>query len=491
MAYVIGTEVTDARNRAVTAQQALEMVEELYPELSFRLGGENENPIVLIGLESDDHGHTWDEGTVRKAPTCTSDGIRVYYCTEEGCPRVKTEIIPKLGHVERDTVIVEDPTCHSYGTKKFVCPRCGDTEWADIPMLEHEYDSHRQYNREYHESTCYCGAAKLFEHDWDDGILVVKPNCTADGSTIYTCNDCGQIKVAAVESSGHGQLQTMVENKVEATCTKDGSYDNVIFCTECNTEVSRKTIVIPAEGHNWDNGVITQNPTYVSHGVKLYTCACGETYTESIPKLEPNPETPRIVVESKKAPVGGTVKVTVSLADNPGVTAMYLTLLFDSNVLELISAEDAGLLDDAEFAPNLTAPYVFSWDNSIADGANTASGKLAIFTFKVKASAEVGPTAVSITYDEGDVIGYDLQPVDFAVVDGIINVIEYVPGDVNLDGDVNAIDVATLRRHLANWPDYLEICPEVADVNKDEKIDAVDVALIRRFLVNWDGVILQ
>ena len=40
--------------------------------------------------------HTWDAGTVTKAPTATEDGIRTYTCTE--CKvETKTEVIPKLG----------------------------------------------------------------------------------------------------------------------------------------------------------------------------------------------------------------------------------------------------------------------------------------------------------------------------------------------------------------------------------------------------------
>ncbi|MBQ9805139.1 MAG: hypothetical protein IJW49_01325 [Clostridia bacterium] len=488
MAYVLAETVTDERNRAVALEDALKTVQDLYPNLVFRLGAAGENPIVVDGVLSDGD-HNWSETVIIREPTCTATGVGQDTCSD--CDNVKTYIIPSLGHAESEAIIVEEPTCHSYGSKKFVCSRCGNTEWADIPMIDHEYDSHRQYNGVLHESSCYCGASKLVEHNWDDGVIVVKPNCKADGSIIYTCTDCGQIRVETLAAGGHDHLLPTVENKTEATCTKDGSYDSVIFCNECNTEISRETITIPSEGHQWDNGVVTKNPTYVSDGVKTYTCACGETRTESIPKLEPDPETPRIVVESKTAPVGGTVKVSVSLADNPGVTAMYLTLLFDSNVLELISVEDEGLLNDSAFGQKLTSPYVFSWDDSTANSSNNANGKVVTFTFKVKSTAPIGATTLSITYDEGDIIDFDLQPVDFATVDGIINVIEYVPGDVNLDGEVNAIDVAVLRRYLAGWPEYQEICSEVADVNKDDQINAIDVALIRRYLVKWEGIVLQ
>ncbi len=45
------------------------------------------------------------------------------------------------------------------------------------------------------------------------------------------------------------------ENRIEPTCTVAGSYDSVVYCTECEKEISRTSIVIPATGHNYVDGV--------------------------------------------------------------------------------------------------------------------------------------------------------------------------------------------------------------------------------------------
>ena len=59
--------------------------------------------------------------------------------------------------------------------------------------------------------------------------------------------------------------------------------------------------------HTWDNGKIILEPTYDSEGVKEYTCSkCGQTYKETIPKLDPTP-----------AP---TVQPTPTPTPKPGVT---------------------------------------------------------------------------------------------------------------------------------------------------------------------------
>jgi len=117
---------------------------------------------------------------------------------------------------------------------------------------------------------------------------------------------------------------------VEATCTKEGSYDEVVYCSVCEThEISRetKTIakadhteeVVPGKAatctetgltegkkcsvcgevlveqeeiaatgkHAWDEGVVTKEPTATEEGVMTYTCGtCGETKTEEIPAMD-------------------------------------------------------------------------------------------------------------------------------------------------------------------------------------------------------------
>ena len=53
----------------------------------------------------------------------------------------------------------------------------------------------------------------------------------------------------------HANTTTTVENEVEATCTTDGSYDTVVTCDDCGTELSRVRTVVPALGHDYHDGV--------------------------------------------------------------------------------------------------------------------------------------------------------------------------------------------------------------------------------------------
>lgn len=81
--------------------------------------------------------------------------------------------------------------------------------------------------------------------------------CEADGkATItYLCEECGKPVtegepiVVNVKALGHKKLAPKVENKVEATCTKDGSYDSVVYCANCNKVMEKKTYAIAKKAH--------------------------------------------------------------------------------------------------------------------------------------------------------------------------------------------------------------------------------------------------
>ena len=52
----------------------------------------------------------------------------------------------------------------------------------------------------------------------------------------------------------HLNTVTTTENEVPATCTTDGSYETVVTCSDCGEELSRETTVVPAAGHDYQDG---------------------------------------------------------------------------------------------------------------------------------------------------------------------------------------------------------------------------------------------
>ena len=78
----------------------------------------------------------------------------------------------------------------------------------------------------------------------------VDATCTTDGSTTVTCDDCKEVlSVETISATGHTAGETVVENTTASSCTEKGSYDNVVYCSVCEVEISRETITVDALGH--------------------------------------------------------------------------------------------------------------------------------------------------------------------------------------------------------------------------------------------------
>lgn len=100
------------------------------------------------------------------------------------------------------------------------------------------------------------------------GILThharVEPDCQKEGSIEYwECELCGKyfldesgssetsLEAAALGKTGHKESAPVRENVVPATCTVDGSYDEVVYCSVCSELISTSHVTVPAAGHKW------------------------------------------------------------------------------------------------------------------------------------------------------------------------------------------------------------------------------------------------
>ena len=80
--------------------------------------------------------------------------------------------------------------------------------------------------------------------------VVTPPTCTEDGYTTHTCSRCSDTYTdSQTPAPGHTQSKAVRENEVPAACEKDGSYDEVVYCAVCGKELSRKSVTVPATGH--------------------------------------------------------------------------------------------------------------------------------------------------------------------------------------------------------------------------------------------------
>lgn len=129
------------------------------------------------------------------------------------------------------------------------------------------------------------------EHSWS--LKTSKPaTCVAVGEKQYECTLCGDSRIEKipatgvhVDSDGERECTELVHFY---TCEECGSLFDIAEhrysngCdTTCNTCGYTRTI-----SHSWNSGAVTKQATCAETGVKTYTCTvCGQTQTESIPKL--------------------------------------------------------------------------------------------------------------------------------------------------------------------------------------------------------------
>lgn len=109
-------------------------------------------------------------------------------------------------------------------------------------------------------------------------LTVVDPTCISPGYTLHQCTTCSKNFIDnEILPLGHTPANPMEENRIEPTCTENGSYDSVVYCSVCDAEISRDSITIPTEGHNYETEIT--EPTCMARGYTTYTCTkCGDSY---------------------------------------------------------------------------------------------------------------------------------------------------------------------------------------------------------------------
>ena len=124
--------------------------------------------------------------------------------------------------------------------------------------------------------------------------IPIPPTCTEQGyaEEIVFCSQCGfeiSRKPITLEPTGHVTLGVRLENETEATCTEEGGYDEVFYCVECDAELSRMYVATAATGHSWGEWEVIKQATTGETGLMRRVCANDPSHVEEeiIPKLQP------------------------------------------------------------------------------------------------------------------------------------------------------------------------------------------------------------
>ena len=235
-------------------------------------------------------------GEVTKEPTCTEEGEKTYTC--EDCDDTYTEAIDALGHDLVENA-AKAPTCTEKGWKAYEsCKRCDYTTYEELAALGHDWDDGvvtveptcttpgvKTYTCQNDKSHTYTEALVALEHD------LVKheakaPTCTEKGWEAYeTCTRCDYTTYKELAALGHTEV---IDEAVAPTCEETGLTEGK-HCSVCG-EILVPQEVVSATGHDWDDGVITREPTAEKEGEKTYTCQNNTDHKkyEAVPYVAPD-----------------------------------------------------------------------------------------------------------------------------------------------------------------------------------------------------------
>ncbi len=198
---------------------------------------------------------------------------------------------------------------------------------------------------------------------------------------------------------------------------------------------------------------------------------------------------PTITVQTVTDVAGATVEVDVVLANNPGILGAILTISYDEGLTLLDASSGEAFSGHSMTKPGkFTSPCKFVWDGEDIDSIEVKDGTILTLQFKISEDAEAGHEyAVNASCVKGDITDNDLNDIDVKIVNGSVNVVDYMPGDLDNDQIVNTRDIILLRRDIAGGYEQ-EINKLAGDVNADATRNTKDIILIRRFIASGYGV---
>lgn len=103
-----------------------------------------------------------------------------------------------------------------------------------------------------------------------------------------------------------------------------------------------------------------------------------------------------------------SIKVPVSIANNPGIMGMILNVTYDESVMTLKGGTVGSALSGLEMTTpgKLESGCKFGWDGM---QEVTGNGEILVLTFDIKDSATVGIYDIQVSYGEGDIFDGDYK----------------------------------------------------------------------------------
>ena len=286
-----------------------------------------------------------------------------------------------------------------------------------------------------------------------------------DVAKAFTDNEVSTAWTAEDSSLPAGQVphthtpgEAVQENVVPASCKAEGSYDEVVYCTECGEELSREAKTIDKLAHTPGEAV--------QENVVPASCKAEGSYDEVVYCTECGDELSRVA------------KTIDKLAHTPGEPVQ-------ENVAPATCTED-GSYDEVV--------YCTECGEELSRETKTikTEGHKIVFVEEVPATATKDGVKAHYECTECHKLFSDAMGTVEVTAESLVIKAEHLRGDANMDGVVNTIDVTTIQRVLAEM-EVENYDPIAADTDLDGIVDMIDVTLLQRVDVGmttfeaWDA----
>lgn len=349
-----------------------------------------------------------------------------------------------------DYTVDIEPTCSEEGIKSIHCRTCDEsTDITTIPVVEHTLEE----------------------------VTIKEASCTSVGQKVKSCSVCGEVsEQIEIPIEEHNFVSTLI---TEATCSKEGVAEDV--CSECQLHTNPQ--VIPMDEHQFGEWTVVTEASAKGDGLESRKCVkCQQEETQIIhyvPVYDEN--SPMIMLENIEVNSGEEVKVSIDLVNNPGICALNIAFIYDTNYITLTAVE------------NKVSSMVMTYDTAIVwDAADDylLNGQLAELTFEVSESAPSGEYEIQIVFMGAS--NSNFEEVDLLAVSGVLSVSSIVYGDANGDKQISTVDLAMIRKYLASknpiTGESTILVQDGADCNGDGSVGTVDLAMIRKYLASKDPI---
>ena len=267
----------------------------------------SQSKIIVLG-----HTHYYTLST--KIATCIETGTKTYTCS---CGDIYTETIPATNHANATTDAGKAPTTTEVGyTAGKYCPDC--KTWV-----------------EGHEEI-----SMLHTHSYSVTVSKIT-TCITTGTKTYICS-CGDTYTEIIPATNHANATT---DAGKSPTTTEVGYTAGKYCPDCKTWIEGHEEIPMLHTHSY-SVTVNKTATCTTAGTTTFTCACGDTYTETIPATNH----PNATTDAGKAPTTTEVGYTAgkycpdckTWLEGHEVIPMLHTHKYTSSVTEQDTCASAG-----------------------------------------------------------------------------------------------------------------------------------------------------